>query len=108
KAEVGAGAPPLARAATYLRVAADTLAARGNVKAGDRTMLDALLPAVEVLERGGSLNEAAAAADAGASATKAMTPTVRRAAWLADRARDHEDAGACLIAWAFAAAASGG
>lgn len=106
KAPVDASAPATARAATYLRAAADTLAARGNVKPGDRTMLDALLPAVEVLERGGSPAEAASAASAGATATASMAPTVGRAAWLAERARDHEDAGARLIALAFAAGAS--
>jgi phosphoenolpyruvate---glycerone phosphotransferase subunit DhaL len=104
KAVVDPAAPAASRAATYLRAAADTLAARGNVKAGDRTMLDALLPAVEALERGGSIGDAASAADAGAVATAAMAPTVGRAAWLADRARDHEDAGARLIAIAFAEA----
>jgi dihydroxyacetone kinase-like protein len=104
KAPVEPGAPPLARAASYLRAAADTLATRGNVKAGDRTMLDALLPAVETLEHGGSIAETAAAADAGARATASMAPTVGRAAWLAERARDHEDAGARLVALAFAAA----
>jgi hypothetical protein len=35
-----------------------------------------------------------------------MTATVGRAGWLADRARGHEDAGARLIALAFAAAAA--
>lgn len=105
RAEVDASAPPVARAAAYLRAAADTLAARGNVKAGDRTMLDALLPAVEVLDRGEPLANAASAADAGARATAAMAPTVGRAAWLADRAKDHEDAGARLVALAFAAGA---
>ncbi|MBI3751337.1 MAG: DAK2 domain-containing protein [Chloroflexi bacterium] len=105
KAEVGSEARPTARAAAYLRAAADTIAARGKAAPGDRTMLDALLPAVEALERGATLREAADAAAAGAAATAAMEPTVGRAAWLADRARGHEDAGARLIAMAFEAAA---
>jgi dihydroxyacetone kinase len=113
KAEVDLDAPPVRRAAGYLRAAADTLAARGNVKAGDRTMLDALLPAVEALEQaaGAGASPAAAAqsaanaAEAGSRATTSMAPTVGRAAWLADRARDHEDAGARLVAMAVAAAA---
>jgi phosphoenolpyruvate---glycerone phosphotransferase subunit DhaL len=106
KVELDQAAPPLARAAAYLRAAADTLAARGNVGTGDRTMLDALLPAVEALERGATAGEAAEAAAAGAAATAAMEPTVGRAGWLADRARGHEDAGARLIAMAFEAAAA--
>jgi dihydroxyacetone kinase len=113
KAEVDPAAPPVARAAAYLRVAAETLAARGSVKAGDRTMLDALLPAVEAIEQAAAAGAtpaaaaraAAEAADAGARATASMAPTVGRAAWLADRARDHQDAGARLIAMALAAAA---
>lgn len=105
KAEVEPASAPRVRAATYLRAAADTIASRGNVAPGDRTMLDALVPAVEALERGATLGEAAGAAAAGAAATAAMEPTVGRAAWLADRARGHEDAGARLIAMAFDAAA---
>jgi dihydroxyacetone kinase len=104
KAEVDPAHPPLARAAAYLRVAADTIAARGNVKPGDRTMLDALEPAVQALEAGGSAADAARSADLGALATSEMPATVGRAGWLADRARGHEDAGARLIAIAFAAA----
>lgn len=114
RAEVDAGAPGQARAAAYLRAAADTIAARGNVKPGDRTMLDALLPAVEALDAAArsdstpadAARAAAAAADGGARATTAMAATVGRAAWLAERARDHEDAGARLVAAAFAAAAA--
>lgn len=105
KAEVDPAAAPPARAASYLRAAADTVAARGNVGPGDRTMLDALLPAVAALESGATPREAADAAQAGAAATAAMEPTVGRAGWLADRARGHEDAGARLISILFEAAA---
>ena len=81
---------------------------------GDRTMLDALRPAVDAfraaIERGeplpGAARAAATAAGDGAAATASMTPTVGRAAWLGDRARDHEDAGARLVAMAFDAAAA--
>jgi dihydroxyacetone kinase len=50
--------------------------------------------------------DAATAADAGARATASMAAKVGRAGWLAERAAGHEDAGARLIAVAFAAAAS--
>ncbi|MCX2561427.1 dihydroxyacetone kinase subunit DhaK [Acetobacter farinalis] len=45
----------------------------GGAKPGDRTMIDALQPALTVLADGGSLADAAQAARAGADATKHMT-----------------------------------
>jgi dihydroxyacetone kinase len=101
------------RAIPYLQAGAESIATRGKVSVGDRTMLDALSPAVEAfrssIERGESVaaaaRSAAAAADEGAKATASMTPTVGRASWLIERARDSEDAGARLAALAFDAAA---
>jgi phosphoenolpyruvate---glycerone phosphotransferase subunit DhaL len=89
------------------------MATRGKVAPGDRTMLDALGPAVDsfraaVEERqsaAGAVRAAADAADLGAAATAGMEATTGRAGWLADRARGHEDAGARLVAVVFAAAA---
>ena len=106
-------APGLPMLAALLGAGRDELAARGKVETGDRTMLDALAPAVAAVRsaanRGGTieaaLTDAAAAADAGAAATADMAATTGRAGWLADRARGHEDAGARLIAITFAAAA---
>ncbi|WP_136246944.1 dihydroxyacetone kinase subunit DhaK [Halomonas borealis] len=45
----------------------------GGARAGDRTMLDALLPAITALEEGNSLVEAAQAARTGADATASLT-----------------------------------
>jgi dihydroxyacetone kinase len=103
----------VARAAAYLDAAATTIATRGQVAVGDRTMLDALRPAADAVraaaERGDPAGvaavSAAAAADAGARATAAMAAKVGRAGWLADRAAGHEDAGARLVALAIRAAA---
>jgi dihydroxyacetone kinase len=76
-------------------------------------MLDALRPAADALA-GAAANDAdipaavaaaASAADQGARATASMAAKVGRAGWLADRAAGHEDAGARLVALAFAAAA---
>ena len=114
RAEVLPDAPPLLRAAAYLEAAAATIQARGGAAPGDRTMLDALVPAAAAVRAaaGGAATpvdaaaEAARAADAGAKATASMAATVGRAGWLADRAAGHEDAGARLIAMAFAAAAA--
>lgn len=116
KAAAAPEAPGLERAAAYLDAAAASISQRGQVQPGDRTMLDALAPAVEavrtVVARGGSGAEAAAdaaaAADQGARATMAMTARVGRAGWLAERAAGSEDAGARLVAHAFAAAAVAG
>ena len=101
------------RSAALLEAARDEVAARGKVAAGDRTMLDALAPAVAAIrsaaDAGGSveaaLAEAAAAAEAGAAATTEMAATTGRAGWLAERARGHEDAGARLVAIVFVSAA---
>lgn len=113
KSPIAAGAPPVARAAGYLEAVAATIALRGQVAPGDRTMLDALQPAAEAmraaaaagLSPGDAARAAAEAADDGATATAMMAAKVGRAGWLAERAAGHEDAGARLIALAFAAAA---
>jgi dihydroxyacetone kinase len=113
KAPVAEDATATRRAAAYIDAAASTIAQRGNVSVGDRTMLDALRPAADALA-GAAANDAdvpaavaaaASAADQGARATASMAAKVGRAGWLADRAAGHEDAGARLVALAFAAAA---
>lgn len=113
KASVAPDAPPLVRAAGYLEAAAASIAQRGQVQPGDRTMLDALQPAADAVRAaagaGGSPAEAArvaaAEASAGARATATMAAKVGRAGWLAERAAGSEDAGARLVALIFAAAA---
>ncbi|MFA5193135.1 MAG: dihydroxyacetone kinase subunit DhaL [Verrucomicrobiia bacterium] len=77
---------------------------------GDKTMIDALVPAVEALRAaagGGAdvsaaLRQAADAAMAGAQATKEMTAKFGRARNLGDRTRGHVDPGATSIAHIFA------
>lgn len=113
KAGVDPEAPPLVRAAGYLDAAAASVAERGQVGPGDRTMLDALGPAADAIRHaaesevpaGQAAASAADAAEAGAVATATMAAKVGRAGWLADRAAGHEDAGARLIALVFRAAA---
>ena len=85
---------------------------RGKAAPGDRTMLDALAPAVAALQAGGeagaplapSLAGAARAAAEGAEATRTMRAKVGRAGWLAERAAGNVDAGAALVALILAAA----
>lgn len=86
---------------------------RGGAKVGDKSMLDALSPAVESLERdasaGASVREAlahaATAAREGCVGTRQLTPRVGRAGWLATRSLGVEDAGAHLVAIVFTAIA---
>jgi dihydroxyacetone kinase len=114
KAEIAADAAPLQRAAAYLEAAARSLAERGQVAPGDRTMLDALQPAADAIRAAAAAGAdpadaaraAAVAADSGATATATMAAKVGRAGWLAERAAGHEDAGARLIALAFASASN--
>ncbi|HEY8239552.1 MAG TPA: DAK2 domain-containing protein, partial [Candidatus Limnocylindrales bacterium] len=114
KVAVPSDAAALVRAAAYLDAAATTIATRGQVAVGDRTMLDALRPAADAIRAavdagdvpGAAASAAASAADAGARSTAAMAAKVGRAGWLADRAAGSEDAGARLIAWVFEAATS--
>jgi SAM-dependent methyltransferase len=106
-------ADPVHAASLAVVAAATSLAERGKVAVGDKTMLDALDPAARALAAAAdagsrlaaALRAAADAADAGASATTGMRATVGRAGWLADRSQGHEDAGARLVALAFASAA---
>jgi dihydroxyacetone kinase-like protein len=94
-----------------LEAAQQGIEERGKAVPGDKTMLDALAPAVAALREAsgeplaGALARAAAAAAAGAAATRGMRAKVGRAGWLADRSEGTEDAGAHLVATALAAAA---
>jgi dihydroxyacetone kinase len=88
----------------YLEAGAREIQRRGGANAGGKTMLDALLPAIDRLKEPLSipfseqLDRAAEAAEAGAEATRWMEPSVGRSAWLAERSRGQADAGAYLIA----------
>ncbi|MFE4857577.1 dihydroxyacetone kinase subunit DhaL [Streptomyces sp. NPDC056670] len=79
----------------------------GGAAAGDKTMLDALLPAVEAL--GESFAAAAEAADAGALATVPLRARKGRASYLGERSVGHQDPGAtssALLIGALAEAAA--
>ena len=73
---------------------------RGKASAGDKTMLDALLPAVEVLrdapdgELAPTLQRSAEAAAQGAEATKPYAARKGRASYLGERSVGHPDPGA--------------
>jgi dihydroxyacetone kinase len=84
---------------------------RGGAKLGDKTLLDALIPAAEALqtaaEEGTSFREAfgraAQKAEEGAEATKHMVASKGRAAYVGERSLRHPDAGAAAIGVIFKA-----
>jgi phosphoenolpyruvate---glycerone phosphotransferase subunit DhaL len=68
--------------------------ARGKAEPGDKTMIDALLPAFEALRAGGSLGDAADAAEEGMKSTIEMEARKGRASYLGPRSVGHQDPGA--------------
>ena len=80
----------------------DGIQQRGKAALGDKTMLDALLPAVDAmqgaLEAGNGLAEilerGAASAEAGMQATTTMQARKGRGSYLGDRSVGHQDPGA--------------
>ncbi|HEV3429085.1 MAG TPA: dihydroxyacetone kinase family protein [Paraburkholderia sp.] len=90
------------------RGAIEAISELGGAKAGDRTMLDALVPAVEAFEealkKGQAVREAwsaaVSAAEHGAQATAHMHPRVGRASYLGKRAMGSPDGGAvAVVCW---------
>jgi dihydroxyacetone kinase-like protein len=97
RAELSAG-----ELAAALGAGVEGVRARGRAEPGDKTMLDALLPAQEALGRGlngaGSVSEAlaaaAAAAEEGCRATIPLVARKGRASYLGERSAGHQDPGA--------------
>jgi len=93
-------------AARALEAAAQGIRDRGKADVGDKTMLDALVPAAAALkdaaEKGRSLAEglesAAEAAKQGAESTVGLMPKFGRASWLGERAAKVQDPGATAVA----------
>jgi len=87
-----------------LEIMEQSLMQRGKAQLGNKTMLDALHPAVtaaraaEGEEMAEILRIAAEAAEAGARATSGMISRLGRSSRLGERTRGHEDAGANSIA----------
>lgn len=92
--------------ATALAAAGAAIGELGGAKPGDRTMLDALIPAADAFRAAlaagqpgpAAFTAAVAAAEAGATATAAMHPRLGRASYLGARALGTRDAGAAAIA----------
>ena len=77
---------------------AEGIEQRGKGAAGQKTMLDAWLPAAEAARSGAAPGDIAAAAQRGAEATKDMVATMGRAARLGERSLGHPDPGAVSAA----------
>ncbi|HVI39065.1 MAG TPA: dihydroxyacetone kinase subunit DhaL [Anaerovoracaceae bacterium] len=88
-----------------LQSAIDGIQKCGGAKLGDKTLLDALIPAAETLKECGasseemisSLKKSAEAAAIGAEKTKEIVATKGRASYLGERSINYPDAGAMAI-----------
>ncbi len=95
--------------AAALRAGLDGVIARGKAELGDKTMLDAMIPAVDAFDAsladGGAVADAARvaseAASAGRDATEPMVARKGRASYLGDRSASHLDPGAASTAILF-------
>ncbi|GIF00497.1 dihydroxyacetone kinase subunit L [Paractinoplanes rishiriensis] len=109
--EQSVDAPAFAKA---LRAALDGVVARGKAAPGDKTMVDALQPAVDALDAqlaagqflAGALQEAVRAAEQGRAATAPLVARKGRASYLGERSAGHEDPGAASVTLLLAAAAT--
>lgn len=88
--------------ATGLEAALEGIIARGRAHVGEKTMVDALTPAVEALKAAiaadkpleEALRAAADAAEEGMKATIPLVATKGRASYLGERSANHQDPGA--------------
>jgi dihydroxyacetone kinase-like protein len=105
---LGANAEPTGEdVIAALRAAIEGIKQRGDCDVGDKTLLDALVPAVDELEAalaegaGAALQRAAAKARESAEATMGMLARRGRASYTGERSRDSADAGAMGVAVMF-------
>jgi dihydroxyacetone kinase phosphoprotein-dependent L subunit len=102
-----------AQVVAMLRAAAEGIKARGKSDVGDKTLLDALIPATDAVERSladgldpqATLAAAAQVARDSAEATRTMVAKRGRASYTGERSIGTLDAGAVAVAVMFAAVA---
>jgi dihydroxyacetone kinase-like protein len=108
KALQGETAVELPAYAQAWRKAAEGVQARGKAQPQDKTMVDAMLPAVTALEQAtdldAGLRAASAAAEAGMLATTALIARKGRASYLGERSEGHQDPGATSTFYLFQSA----
>lgn len=100
--------------AAALRAGLEGVLARGKAQLGDKTMVDALTPALDALDAaladgaglGDALRAAAAAADKGSDDTVPLVARKGRASYLGERSAGHRDPGATSTALLLNAAAA--
>ena len=100
--------------AKALRAGVEGVVQRGRAEAGDKTMFDALAPALDALDAAlasgsglaAALADATIAAEKGRDATEPMVARKGRASYLGQRSVGHVDPGATSAAMLIAAAAS--
>ncbi|MFE0100624.1 dihydroxyacetone kinase family protein [Streptomyces sp. NPDC059009] len=105
EAETDGTFPPADAWARALAEGTEELGRLGGAKVGDRTMLDALVPAAEALREAltdgedarAALARAVEAADKGATATAQLAPRRGRSSYLGERALGHPDPGAVAV-----------
>jgi dihydroxyacetone kinase-like protein len=98
--------------AVALAAALEGIKARGRATRGEKTMIDALEPAIEAYRASGAdvtaaLRAAADAAEAGMRATIPILATKGRASYLGERSVGHQDPGATSMALLLRAMTSG-
>ncbi|MGZ4221950.1 MAG: dihydroxyacetone kinase subunit DhaL [Solirubrobacteraceae bacterium] len=83
--------------------------ARGKAELGDKTMVDALVPGVEALDKApdldSGLREAVSAAESGMRDTIPLVARKGRASYLGERSKDHQDPGATSTFYLYQTAA---
>jgi phosphoenolpyruvate---glycerone phosphotransferase subunit DhaL len=100
--------------AKALRAGVEGVVQRGRAEAGDKTMFDALAPALDALDAAlasgsglaAGLADATVAAEKGRDATESLVARKGRASYLGQRSVGHVDPGATSAAMLIAAAAS--
>ncbi|WP_441343116.1 dihydroxyacetone kinase subunit DhaL [Nocardia sp.] len=92
--------------ARAFRAGVDGVIARGKAELGDKTMIDALSPAADALDKqvaagatpSDALDAAVAAAESGRDATTSLLARKGRASYLGERSVGHQDPGATSAA----------
>ncbi len=81
------------------RAAAESISTRGKSKVGDKTILDALVPALDAMEAASDASLAAGidAARDGIENTRTLQSMRGRASWLGDRSKGLQDPGATAL-----------
>lgn len=88
----------LAAAGGFIRAAGENIGQRGKTQLGDKTILDAIVPAAEALaaasDRAAGLDDAISAAERAVAETRALQSRRGRASWLQERSIGLQDPGA--------------